>query len=183
LLLACLGDADRQIRWAAVQHPNADRAVRESAVRSPDREARWAAAQLRELEPDLIQAVIADTDWQVREQLAISTHSASVLEALMQDPDARVRGEVALNELATETQLWRLAEDSSAATRAKVAARDVLPQVVQRRLTEDRSGTVRWWLCVSHDRDIALMRKMSADPDELVASHAMTALEELTRDS
>lgn len=182
LLLACLGDADRQIRWDAVQHPNADRAVRQAAVRSPDRETRWAAAQLRDLEPDLIQAVIADPDWQVREQLATSTHSASVLEAAMQDPDARVRGEVALNELATENQLRRLAGDSNAAARAKVAARDLLPDDVQRRLAEDRSGTVRWWLCVSHDRDVALMRRMVADPDELVASHAMTALEELTRD-
>jgi hypothetical protein len=182
LLLACLGDVDRQIRWDAVQHPNADRAVRQAAVRSPNKDTRWAVVQLPDLESDLIEAVLADADWQVREQLATTTHSASVLEALMQDPDARVRGEVALNESATEGQLRRLAEDPSAAARAKVAARDVLPEDVQRNLAGDRSGTVRWWLCVTHDRDVALMRRMSADPDDLVAGHAMTALDELTRD-
>ncbi|GAB2646578.1 hypothetical protein [Kribbella swartbergensis] len=131
---------------------------------------------MRELSPELIEALLADSDWQVREQLAVNTPSVNVLQRLMNDADARVRGEVALNDLATEEQLRILANDASAVTRAKVAAREVLPEDVQLRLAADRSQNVRWWLCVTHDRDIALMRTMSADPSELVADHAKSAL-------
>jgi hypothetical protein len=176
VLLVCLGDVEWRIRWDAVQHRNADGAVRRAAIRSPDKDIRSVLAQLRDLEPELIEALLADSEWQVREQLAMSTRSVNVLQALMKDADPRVRGEVALNDLATKEQLRRLADDASAVTRDKVAARQVLPEDVQSRLAADRSQNVRWWLCVAHDRNIALMTTMSADPDELVASHAKSAL-------
>jgi hypothetical protein len=176
VLLVCLRDVEWRIRWEAVQHRHADGAVRRAAIRSPHKDTRWALAQLPDLVPEQIEALLTDSEWQVREQLAMSTRGVNVLQTLMKDADARVRGEVALNDLATQEQLRRLAGDASAVTRAKVAARQVLPEDVQSRLAADRSQNVRWWLCITHDTNVALMRTMSADPSELVAGHAKSTL-------
>jgi hypothetical protein len=176
VLLVCLRDVEWWIRWDAVQHRNADENVRRAAVRSPYKDVRLALAQLRDLAPDLVEALVTDSEWQVREQLATNTPSANVLQILMKDADARVRGEVALNDAATEEQLRTLADDRSAVPRAMVAARQVLPQEVIFRLATDRSENVRWWLCVTHDSDVALMKAMSTDSSELVADHAKSVL-------
>jgi hypothetical protein len=177
ILRTRLGDPEWRVRWSAVQHPNADREVREAASRSQDQQVRWALAQTCNLEPEFVRALQADQAWQIREQVAACHASTEVLEALLTDPDARVRGAVAAhNPNATEQQLRRLAEDRSAVTRRAVAGRRVLPEDVLFRLATDRSADVRWWLCVVHCRNKRLMRVLSDDADEMVAHQARTAL-------
>lgn len=177
ILCTRLEDPEWRVRWGAVQHPNADRGVREAASRSKDQQVRWALAQTADLEPEFVRALQADESWQVREQLATCHASTDVLEALLSDPDARVRGAVAAhNPNATEQQVRRLAEDRSAVTRRAVAGRRGLPEDVLIRLATDRCADVRWWLCAVHRKNKRLMRALRDDPDEMVARQAREAL-------
>jgi hypothetical protein len=175
VLFRLVEDVDFHVRGKATQHPRGDVAVRRAALHTGDRDCRWALAQLPDLPWELTQALLADDDRAVREQLAQATAHEAAIAALLGDPHPAVRGAVASNDNATEANLRQLAHDRHAQARIGAAVCPRTPPDVLMRLTSDRSAEVPFWLTTQLEhRDV--LKALTEDMDRHEASTARNSL-------
>lgn len=171
-----LGDGTPHVRWIAVGNPNANLAVRRVACQDADKRVRAALALEQGLEPEINQALLEDTSWEVRQALARRTTDLATLAAVMTDSDPRVREGVAENALVTAEQSVVLAADPSYMVRATVVAMRRAPRDVITKMAHDKSAVVRWAVLAHYPERRDLTELLCHDSDAMNAQQARLTL-------
>lgn len=151
-LLVLIADADRTVRTNAAGEAIARPALHEALSRSDDKWVRaiLAAAYTRRpeqgLAEDLQRRLAVDEFWETRGRIGETTSHLDIFEALLADPNPRVRAYCAGNPRLTRGQMDVLLADARFEVRCGAVGQGVVyPDEAQlARAARDRSANVRW---------------------------------------
>lgn len=176
LLTALVEDPRWEVRHAAAENPH--RAARTAALASRDPLTRAVASRRADLNTDDLRALANDPDPRVRTQLALVCRDEVTLAALARDAVPSVRESTLHNEALRLDDVEMLASDPIARVRAVAASSRRLRAGTLTRLAHDRSSQVRWSVLLFNPERLDLAAVIAQDSNESNAHQARAQLKD-----